>query len=257
MPKLYVHSVTEEFKKKIQHAAENYRVKFKNLYELSLRYPADREQKIFIIEICENLKNIHLSFLKNPPLKEIHVIGVMHQNALDISRKLGEIGIDRVIHFNELHMIESIIYELHLNPDSRVKLPDILINPDDYSDETIQFTLKNIENNYLIIQKVSSLADLVEVSSCYLTQQFKHHQLKGPKKLLFYMKIRHALWLMENYRFSFKELGYNSGFESYKYLRRWTESEIHLSLSKIKQLVIYEGSGNFWKYRGPSPYLEM
>jgi AraC-like DNA-binding protein len=215
------------------------------------------EQSIIIIEIYGNLKDIQLFLLGNPTRAKLPVIGIMRESKWENIRKCGEIGIDRVIHFNELHMIESIIYELHLNPDSRVKLPDILINPDDYSDETIQFTLKNIENNYLIIQKVSSLADLVEVSSCYLTQKFKHHQLKGPKKLLFYMKIRHALWLMEDYRFSFKELGYNSGFESYLHLRRWTESEIHLSLSKIKQLVIYEGSGNFWKYRGPSPYLEI
>jgi len=105
------------------------------------------------------------------------------------------------------------------------------------------------------IQRVQELSQIIGVSSCYLNQKFKHHQLKGPKKLLVYMKIRHALWLMEDHRFSLKEIASICGFESYKYLIRWTKSAIHLSPGDIRQIVASEGACNFWKYRGPSPYL--
>jgi len=190
-------------------------------------------------------------------LAKLPIIAVMNDNNWEVIRKLGEIGIDRVIAVNEVQNLELFIFELLNHAAGEVKLKDIFIDIQNCPSDTIQHTLKLIEENYLNISTVKELADILNMSPCYLTQMFSDQKLYNPKKLLKYIKIRHGLNIMEQSHLTLEAVSNLSGFDNYQQFSRCVIAIFNKSPRDIQHTVKETGAETFWKKHGPYPPLAI
>jgi transcriptional regulator GlxA family with amidase domain len=59
---------------------------------------------------------------------------------------------------------------------------------------------------------VKEIADLLEINECTLSREFNKYDLPGPKRILMYLKVHHAVKLMENNGLKRQEVALLSGF---------------------------------------------
>ena len=169
-----------------------------------------------IIQICENgVKRL----AKVPMLKKqfsmIPIIGLMDKQDLELARLCGQKGIDRLITVDSLdHVdreIDSLMDEFHI----RVRLEDFNLDFSRIS-KSVEDALKFMEKNYIELEGVAEISSVLGVSESSLSREFRNNQLIGPKRMLLYFKLKHAIMLMSNNALSIKEITFQSGFSSAK-----------------------------------------
>ena len=250
---IYIYYSTQSFREKIKLSIQNYRlITKKSLKPLNSTF-TQKNLACIVIEIYGNIKDIEKALSENKHLAKLPIIAVMNDNNWETIRKLGKIGIDRVMAVNEVQNIEKFVFELLNHAEAEVKLKDLNIDKQHCPSDTIKYTLKLIEENYLNISTVTELADMLNLNSCYLTQMFSDQKLYNPKKLLKYMKIRHALNIMEQSHLTLEEVSDLSGFDNYQQFRRWVAGIFDKSPSDVQHTVKEKSAETFWKEHGPYP----
>ena len=250
---IYVYHSTQSFREKIKLSIQNYRlITKKSLKPLNSTF-TQKNLACIVIEIYGNIKDIEKALSENKHLAKLPIIAIMNDNNWETIRKLGKIGIDRVIAVNEVQNLELYIFELLNHSEGEVKLKDLNIDKQHCPSDTIQYTLKLIEENYLNISTVTELADIMNMNPCYLTQMFSDQKLYNPKELLKYMKIRHALNIMEQSHLTLEEVSNLSGFDNYQQFSRCVMGIFDKSPSDIQRKVKETGAEPFWKEHGPYP----
>jgi AraC-like DNA-binding protein len=252
-PGICIYHSTQSFREKIKPSIQNYRlITKKSLKPLDSPF-IQKDVACIVIEIYGNIKDIEMALAENKHLAKLPIIAVMNDNNWETIRKLGKIGIDRVIAVNEVQNLELFLFELLNHAAGEVKLKDIFIDIQHCASDTIQHTLKLIEENYRNISTVEELADMLNLNSCYLTQMFSDQKLYNPKKLLKYMKIRHALNIMEQSQLTLEAVSDLSGFDNYQQFSRCVTGIFDKSSSDIQRKVKEKSAETFWKEHGPYP----
>ena len=250
---IYIYHSTQSFREKIKHSIQNYRLIIKkSLKPLNSPF-IQKDLACIVIEIYDNIEDIKIALSEYKHLAKLPIIAVMNDNNWEMIRKLGKIGIDRIISIEALHNIEQIIPELLNQKETGVKLEDIYIDKQHDRSDTLQETLELIENNYLNISTVEELAEILNMNPCYLTQMFSDQKLYNPKKLLIYMKIRHGLNIMEQSHLTLEAVSDLSGFDNYQQFSRCVTGIFDKSPRDIQRRAKDMGAGPFWKEHGPYP----
>jgi len=250
---IYIYNSTQDFREKITNSIQNYRLITKRSLEPLKQSLIQKNLACIVIEIYGNIKDIEKALSENKHLAKLPIIAVMNDNNWETVRKLGKIGIDRVIAVNELKNLEMYVFELLNHSEGEVKLKDLNVDKQHCPSNTIQHTLKLIEENYLNISTVKELADIMNMNPCYLTQMFSDQKLYNPKKLLKYMKVRHALNIMEQSHLTLEEVSDLSGFDNYQQFKRCVTGIFDKTPRDVQHTVKEKSAEKFWKEHGPYP----
>ena len=250
---IYVYHSTQSFRKKIKPSIQNYRLIIKkSLKPLDSPF-IQKDLACIVIEIYGNIEDIKMALSANKDMAELPIIAVIEKDNWETIRELGKIGIDRIISIKNLNNIEQIISELFNQKMTKVKLKDIYVFRQHDLSDTLKEIMDTIENNYRNISTVEELADILNMSPCYLTQMFSDQKLYNPKKLLIYMKIRHGLNIMEQSHLTLEAVSDLSGFDNYQQFSRCVTGIFDKSPSDIQRKVKEKSAETFWKEHGPYP----
>lgn len=169
-----------------------------------------------IIHLCDGgiKKLLDVPILKKQ-FSMIPVIGLIDDNDIELARLCGQNGIDRLVTTDSMDDVEeeinSLVNEFHI----RVTLKDFDIDFNQVSHSIVD-ALTFIEKNYIELKGVSEIASVLGISESSLSREFRNNQLIGPKRMLLYFKLKHAIMLMRNEGLSIKEITFQSGFSSAK-----------------------------------------
>jgi AraC-like DNA-binding protein len=139
-----------------------------------------------------------------------------HQN-MELARHCGRMGIESVIHYDEIEHIMNEILRVRLSKNNKTTLEDVSINiKNAYYSEMIREALSIIERRFLKILNINEVSDLMEIAEATLSREFAKFDLPGPKKILMYLKVHHAIKLMRNDGLNIREISSLSGFTDEK-----------------------------------------
>jgi AraC-like DNA-binding protein len=151
-----------------------------------------------------------------PSISKIAIIN--DTDDIELIRKCGEIGVDKVILSSEKDELESIINELSNRKGIKVTLDDLDIECKDLP-ELLQKALLLIERNYLKIRFIEDISNQLGISYSLLACMFKKSPLLNSKRILLFFKIRHSLYLLRNNDLSIYEISSICGFSNEKRFR--------------------------------------
>jgi|GEM_PF-3940202 len=160
-----------------------------------------------LIRPALQLSKSHFSF--------IPFISILHEVDLEIVRICGHIGIDRVLDRGTLYSLKNVVSSAIQQHTVRVKASDFGIDRNGYP-LLVNRALRFVEENYLSLMSSKEIAEFARISDCALSRIFRQHQLVGPKRLLMFFKVRHAVYLMENKSLGIKDIAILSGFTDEK-----------------------------------------
>ena len=149
----------------------------------------------------------------------IPLLTILSERWIRTAHEFGRAGVDQVIHTSDIDKLNEEVNNLIHQKVVKVTLKDIGINIQDYS-QNLEEGLRIIERDYLSLMGVKEIADILLINECTLSREFKKYNLPGPKRVLMYLKVHHALRLMENERLSKSEVALLSGFSN---VRRFEE----------------------------------
>jgi AraC-like DNA-binding protein len=150
----------------------------------------------------------------------IPLIGVIHVSDLDLIRRCGKRGIDKVISYEDLSVLKQSVIRITNTLPVQVSLRDLGLNNMDVYSPLVKKALEIMQEYYPSLKTVEVIANLVGASKEILTREFKKHNLIPPKRLLTYLKIKQATLLMHNQDLNLSEIACGSGFSD---LRRFNE----------------------------------
>ena len=156
----------------------------------------------------------------------IPLLAIMEGKWVETTHEYGRAGIEKVLHFSEIDRLNDEVNRLIHEYTVKITLKDIGIAQLNYS-KNLNEALHILEENYLTLMSVKEIADLLEINECTLSREFNKHDLPGPKRILMYMKVHHAVKLMENKGLNRQEVALLSGLSDE---RRMVEclDKIHL-----------------------------
>lgn len=249
---IYVFFETENFRDEIQQQVKNYPLEVKQHIQSISEYDPQDIDGTVVVEINDNLDNVHRWLPHYSREHQIPVIAVIKEDAVDDAWQCGNMGIDGVITVGQLPQIEKIIKEVMNKFTRLVTLADISIDLQDYPSETIRDILKTTENNYLLLSSKKDIEQTVRTRMDNMYLKFRKHQLIPPKKLLYHLKARHALNLMEMEvnQYSLKQIVYKSGFLNYIQFRRCIQHIFNRSPKDIRRMVKDFGAKQVWEEFG-------
>ena len=156
---------------------------------------------------------LHLAALKqlkqNYPLTPIICI-IKESTEIDLVRKLGALGVDRVLYLQDIKSLRRHIQHLCKNS-VKVQLSHFNIKAN-YTSNILNQALEIIEKDYLPLLTMKEISDRLMINESTLSREFKKFDLINPKRLLMYFKIKHATFLMKSEALSIKEIAHLSGF---------------------------------------------
>lgn len=147
----------------------------------------------------------------------IPCIAVIASSDMELARYCGSIGIESVLPFEKIHSINEEIVRICAKNNNKVSLEDLSIDKNDplYS-PMIKESLAIMERDYLKIFNINEIADLLEINESTLSREFCKFGLPGPKKILMFLKVNHAIKLMQNTGLNVCEISNLSGFSNEK-----------------------------------------
>lgn len=174
------------------------------------------------------------------------LITVMGCRDFEKIRKCGALGVDAVVHETEITQVKVKIQDLVSSSCAKIRLRDFNIRPQDYPPK-LQRMLGLIEEAYIALLGTQEIADTLGLSEGAVTKEFKSHGLTGPKKLLMYFKVRHAINLMGNEKFSLKYIASASGFTSEKRFHECVYRIFSLSPGGLRQHMKQHDLTDYWE----------
>jgi AraC-like DNA-binding protein len=147
----------------------------------------------------------------------IPCIAVIASPDMELARYCGSIGIDCVLPFEKIHRIKEEIVRICAEKNNKVFIEDLSIDKNNplYS-VMIRESLLIIERDYLKIFNINKIADILEINESTLSREFSKFDLPSPKKILMFLKVKHAIKLMQNKGLNIREISSLSGFTDEK-----------------------------------------
>ena len=159
-------------------------------------------------------KNLHQFKLKFP---RIPILIILPERWIETAHELGRAGVEKVIHFSDIDQLNEEVNNLIHQYTVKVTMKDIGINKLNYS-EKLNEALGILEKDYLLLKGVKEISDVLEINECTLSREFNKYDLPGPKRILMYLKVHHAMRLMQNKGLNKSEIALLSGFSNEKRL---------------------------------------
>lgn len=141
----------------------------------------------------------------------IPLLIILEGKWVETAHEYGKAGIEKVLHFSEISRLSKEVTRLIYQHTVKITLKDIGITQLNYSNN-LNEALRILEKDYLHLMGVKEIADLLEINECTLSREFNKYDLPGPKRILMYMKVNHAVRLMENKGLNRQEVALLSGF---------------------------------------------
>ena len=171
---------------------------------------------IFHVKPESILKNTQLEQFKKR-FSHIPCIVVVTFPDIEFARYCGFIGIERVLLLDKIQSINEEIIKICAKNNNNVSIEDLSIDKNEslYS-PMIKESFSIMERDYLKIFNISEIANLLEIKESTLSREFCKFGLPGPKKILMFFKINHAIKLMQNKGLNIYEISCLSGFSNEK-----------------------------------------
>jgi transcriptional regulator GlxA family with amidase domain len=122
-----------------------------------------------------------------------------------------------VLPYEEIHRIKEEILKICEEKNNKVFIEDLSIDKNDplYS-VMLRESLLIMERNYLKIFNINEIANILRINESTLFREFSKFGLPSPKKILMFLKVRHAIKLMQNKGLNVREISSLSGFTDEK-----------------------------------------
>lgn len=147
----------------------------------------------------------------------IPCIAVINTPNMELARYCGSIGIESVLPYERMAYIKEEIVRICTEKNNKVILKEVSINKDDPSySAIIKEAFSILEESYIKILNINEIADLLEINESTLSREFLKYNLPGPKKILMFLKVKHAIKLMQNKKLNIREISSLSGFTDEK-----------------------------------------
>ena len=172
---------------------------------------------------------------------KVPLLSILSNKCIDTAHNHGRAGIEKTIHISNIDQLNNEVSQLINQYSVKISLKDIGISKLNYS-QKLNEALKILEENYINLMGVKEIANLLEINESTLSREFKKYDLPGPKRILMYLKVHHAMKLKESNGLNRRELAILSGFSSE---RRLTEC-IQRITSKNKKQVKKEDNRSFY-----------
>ena len=140
----------------------------------------------------------------------IPFVGIVENGDLNLVMQCGKIGVDQVISRTQWHQLPNLITDLKMQLPVKLSVRKASAQSDVLIEQALQF----IQNNYVSLMGTREVADHFGVAESILSRGFKKNFKVGPKRLLMYHKIIHAVNLMYNKGLCIKEVAHLSGFSN-------------------------------------------
>lgn len=141
----------------------------------------------------------------------IPLLIVLAEKWVETAHEYGRAGVEKVLHNSEINRLNTEVIRLINQHTIQITLKDIGINELNYSDN-LNKALSILEKQYLTLFGVKEIADLLEINECTLSREFKKYNIPGPKRILMYFKVHHAVKLMNQNCLSKQQVALFSGF---------------------------------------------
>ena len=161
----------------------------------------------------------------------IPLLAILEGKWVETAHEYGKAGIEKVLHFSEIDRLGEEVNRLIHRLTVKITLKDIGITRLNYS-KNLDEALRILERDYLTLMGVKEIADLLEINECTLSREFKKYDLSGPKRVLMYLKVHHAVKLMENKGLNRQEVALLSGFSDERRMMECLERVYPQSISK-------------------------
>jgi len=164
----------------------------------------------------ENFQQTHFGQFKKR-FTNIPCIAVIAASDMELARYCGSIGIESVLPFDKIHRINDEIARICDEKYNKISLEDLSIDKTDplYS-SVIRESFSIMERDYPKISNINEIANLLEINESTLCREFNKFGLPGPKKILMFLKVNHAIKLMKNIGLNVYEISNLSGFSNEK-----------------------------------------
>lgn len=146
---------------------------------------------------------------------KVPLLSILSNKCIDTAHNHGRSGVEKTIHISNIDQLNNEVFQLINQHSIKISLQDIGISKLNYS-QKLNEALKILEDNYISLMGVKEISELLEINECTLSREFKKYDLPGPKRILMYLKVRHASLLKHNMGLNKKELALLSGFSSEK-----------------------------------------
>lgn len=171
--------------------------------------------------------------------KNIPWIVIMEDSNLEFARMCGTSGIDRIISDSEIDKLNTILPNIVRKKGVRITLENIGL---DKTNAEYTPLLKNgleiIEQDYTQLMKVGTIAELLDISESTLIREFQKYELPSPKKILMFLKVQHAIKLMEHKGLAMSEIAHLSGFTNIKRMTECFQRMYNIPPGKYKLLFV-------------------
>jgi AraC-like DNA-binding protein len=161
----------------------------------------------------------------------IPLLAILEGKWVETAHEYGKAGIEKVIHFSEIGRLSEEVDRLIHQHAVKITLKDIGITRLNYS-RNLNEALRILERDYITLVGVKEIADLLEINECTLSREFKKYDLPGPKRILMYLKVHHAVKLMENKGLNRQEVALLSGFSDERRMQECLDRVYPQSISK-------------------------
>jgi len=192
----------------------------KDLYSVSCKPGSDRAifalrnhlVSCIIIHVDSSFPkwSVELFHLKHQ-FPAIPKIALIADHDLELARLCGEAGIDFVV--SDMQKLVETTQLIVCRKNSKVSVAELGIDLNQCSPQVMK-AITIIEKMYLQLTNVQEVSDLMGISECTLSEYFRRCCPVGPKKLLTLLKIKHAVYLMENPGLSLKEIAKLVGYSN-------------------------------------------
>lgn len=156
-------------------------------------------------ELIEKLATFKNGYPNKP------ILAVIEDQNIELARKCGEIGINKVTSYYRFDINKSV-------PDLIKEFPEIEKIEPVTEIKNIPVLVKQaiciIKNNYTKLKQINEVAEILQISQCTLTREFKKLEFMSPKKLLLLYKLNHVLCLMRNINYTLIEIIKHAGFDN-------------------------------------------
>ena len=172
-----------------------------------------------IIHIDNDENNSKHTYFEQFKKRFSHIpcIAVITSPCMELARYCGSIGIESVLPFEKIHSISEEIVKICTKKNNKVFIEDLSIDKNDpHYSSTIRESLLIMERDYSKILNTNEIADLLEINESTLSREFRKFGLPGPKKILIFLKVNHAIKLMQNKGLNICEIANLSGFSNEK-----------------------------------------
>lgn len=176
----------------------------------------------------------------------IPMIGLSTEFDLEAIRRCGEIGMESVLSINEISTLSNLLKSIVHNKYKGISLTEFGVEREQCS-VLVQKALTILENNYLKLCSVQEIAEILGVSQVTLATETNNCIPVGLKRLLIYLKVKHAVFLMRNPGLSLKEIAIITGFSDQRRFNECFHRIFGTSPTRCRRGILISGIQEFWE----------